>query len=522
MKTCKTIIGVVLVIALLLSVGCAGGGDKKVDTNQSVSTQTKDTPAQTQKDTLKIAYAKGPDTLDCNLTSNNEAERVFANIYGTLLKFDSDYKPQPYIAKSWEFSADGLQCTFHLRDDVKFHNGKKLTAKDVVYSFQKVQQSSFNGAFLTPVDKFEAVDDYTVKLSLKAPYGPLLNVMCEPLCGIVDSEAYETSMDSFKTKPISCGPYKVVELIPDNKLVLERFDEFFGGPAPIKKIDIMFIPDVSTMAIALEKGEVDAAEGISTNNRENIMANKKLNFFEAPATKYYHLAFNNQNEKLKDIKVRQAISYAINKKAVIGNAMDGVGKEAVCTVSEACFGFPANFSDYEYDPNKAKALLKEAGKEGLKFDIYISFNDLNKKIAETLQSDLNAAGFDVAVKIMERPGFVDAVGKGNFDVAVLSWSDSLMDADATVAYRFDRNFTGMAGNWSWIMDDKLMKYVVDARSTVDEQKRKDTYKEMFQYVKDQAFEKPLFFPMNNVGASKDLKVKGASPTGIYYYNEWTW
>lgn len=497
---------ILLVFVSMLAAGCGAG--KEAGTSG--------------KDTLKIAYSDNPDSLDCNLTSKNMCEKLCANIYGTLLRFDNNYKPQPYIAKSWEVSSDELTYTFKLRDDVKFHDGKKLTAKDVVYSLKKSQESSFNGAFLAPVEKFEAVDDYTVSLVLKAPYAPLLNVLCEPLIGIFNQETYEAAGDAFATKPISCGPYKVVEWIPENKVVLERFDDFFGGPAPIKNIEVMIIPDETTKTVALENGEVDAAENISTTDRQNVMNNQKLKYFETPSTRYMHLAINNESDKFKDVKVRQALSYSINKKAVIETSLDGIGKEAQCTINDKCFGFPENFTDYEYDTEKSKQLLTEAGKLGLKVEINIQYSELNKKMAETIQADLNKGGFDCSVKISEAGGFSDAVDKGTYELCILSWADSLMDADAIVSYRFDSHFMGWAGNWSRINDEKLNKLVADARSTNDVQKRKDYYKEMFQYVKDQAYEKPLYFPMNSIGAKKELSVESALPTGIYYYNDWSW
>lgn len=509
---------VFLVFVLMITAGCGTAANNSSDGKDAAANGS----GKSAKDTLKIAYSDSPDSLDCNLTSINMSEKMCANIYGTLLKFDGDYKPQPYIAKSWEISPDGLTYTFKLRDDVKFHDGKKLTAKDVVYSLKKSQESAFNGAFLAPVKEFKQVDDYTVSLVLVAPYAPLLNVLCEPLIGIFNEETYNAAGDSFKTKPISCGPYKVAEWLPENKIVLERFDDFFEGPAPIKTIEVRLIPDETTKGISIENGEVDAAENISTTDRQNIMNNKKLNFFETPSTKYFHMAINNENGKLGDVKVRQALSYAVNKKAVIDTAMDGIGQEAVCTVNDKCFGFPANFTEYEYNTEKAKQLLAEAGKTGLKIEIIIKYSELNKKMAETIQADLNKGGFDCSIKISEAGGFSDAIEKGNYDLCLLTWSDSLMDADAIVAYRFDSKFMGFAGNWSRIKDAKLEKLVVDARSTNDVEKRKEYYKQMFEYVRDQAFEKPLFYSMNNLAANKDLKIKKALPTGIYYYNDWSW
>ena len=504
--------------ALLAITGCSSSTDKSSGSKGS-SAQGDGSGA---KDTLRIAYTDNIENLDCNLTSNNICEKVFANIYGTMLKFDKDYKPQPYIAKSWEVSEDGLIYTFKLRDDVKFHDGKQLTAKDVAYSLKKSQESAFNGAFLAPVERFDVIDDYTISLVLKTPYAPLLNVLCEPLIGIVSEETYEASGDTFNVKPISCGPYKVIEWIPETKLTLERFDEFFGGPANIKNLEILIIPDLTTKTIALENGEVDVAENIATTDRENVIKNDKLQFSEVASTKFYHMAINNEVEKFQDIRVRQALCYAVNKKAVLETAIDGVGKEAQCTVNEQCFGFPEGFQDYEFNTEKAKQLLAEAGKTGLDVNINIAYNDVDKKMAETIQADLNNAGFNCSITISETGGFNDAVEKGNYELTLLSWSDSLMDSDAIVAYRYDSKFFGWAGNWCRIKDAKLEELVVAARSTNDVAKRKELYKEMYEHAREQAYEKPLFFPMNNIAANASLKCGEALPTGIYYYNEWSW
>lgn len=477
-------------------------------------------PAAQARDTLTIAYTDEPDSLYCFGTTINMAEKMCANIYATLLKFDENYNIIPYVAKEWSISEDGKVYTFKLRDDVYFHDGSHMTSADVLFSFETAKASAYSAFYLETAESFRAVDDYTFEITLHAPYSPFLNMLCEPFLGIINEKSLTELGEKFAQAPIGSGPYKVVEWAAGTKLTLVAFDKFFEGEPPIKNIVVKFIPDPSTKLISLENGEVDVADSIETNNIAAVESNKDLVMYKTASTKYGYMGLNNQGDKFKDnVKYRQAINYAINKDAIIQIAQDGMATPAVCTISDQTFGFPKNMVGYTYDPEKAAALVAEC--DSLEpFDIMCS-TAVSKKIAEAIQADLAKVGIVANVAMLERGGFFDALAKCNFDAFISSWADSLMDVDSVVAMRYDSSFVGDPGNYDWIIDEKIDQYMDDGRKEGDPEKRQAIYEEFFQYVSDQAVEVPLFYYTSSIAAS--TAVKGIKPmaTGIHYYNDWS-
>ncbi len=506
MKRRLCLLMVMVSVLSLLSFGC---GKQKVSDGDS-----------SNKDTLVIAYQDEAESLDCHATSTNQAEKMAANIYASLLKFDDNYTPQPYVAKSWEISDDKLTYTFELRDDVVFHDGHKMTVADVEYSFKRAMDSPFTACYCETFKEVKAVGDNSFQITLKAPYAPLLNVLCEPFLGIVYEDAVKAKGDKFGQEPIGCGPYKVKEWIPGTHILLEAHDKFFGGVAPIKYIKVVSIPDPSTKLISLENGQVDVADSIASNNRQTVIDNDELVLLEAPSAKYAYFGFNNEKELFKNLKLRQAINCAINKEAVIQIAMEGIAEPSTCTLCEKCFGFPSSLKGYEYNVEKAKQLLVESGLKDVKFEV-ICKDETGKKIAEAIQSDLKAIGIEISVLTLEAGGYYDRFDKCDFEAFYGTWSDSLMDPDPIVGMRYKSTYTGSAGNFIWLKNDKVDQLIDSARTEGDTEKRKAMYEEMLQYVSDQAYEVPLFYFLYNLGANKSVKNIKALPTGIYYYNTWS-
>jgi peptide/nickel transport system substrate-binding protein len=502
---------ILLVLVVAFSMLMTGCGDSKAASTEEAQ----------QKDSLVIAYTDEPDSLDCHNTSKNMSEKMCANIYATLLTFDDKYQVQPYVAKSWEISDDNLTYTFHLRDDVFFHDGKQMTANDVLYSMERGKASSYSSYYLEAVKEFKVVDDYTIQMVLNEPYAPLLNMLCEPFLGIINKESVDELGDAFGQTPVGSGPYKVVEWVPGTKIELEAFDKFFEGAPPIKNITVKFIPDPSTKLISLENGEVDVADSIATNNIASVEDNDSLVMLQTPSAKYCYMGINNQSEKFKNVKFRQAINCAINKEAIIQIAQDGIAQEAACSISDQAFGYPKNLKGYKYDVDMAKQLLTESGSNVTELNM-ICKDAVTKKVAESIQADLNKIGIKVNVSVLEAGGYYDAIGKGNFDTFIGAWSDSLMDADPVVGMRYHSKFVGDPGNYDWLEDQKVDDLIAAGRVESDKAKREAIYAEMFQYVSDQAVEVPLFYYVSNLGASKDLKGIKALTTGMYYYNDWSW
>jgi len=504
----KRSLAILLILTLALSTLLSGCGNPA----------TEEVPV---KDTLTIGYVQEPATLDWALSSNNMVEKMCANIYATMVKFDDNYKVVPYVAESWEISPDGLSYTFKLRDDVYFHDGKKMTAQDVAYTLKRAKEFPASSYYIESVNEITAIDDLTVQLTLLKPYPALMNMLCEAAMGIVNEETVTAMGDQFALTPVGSGPYKVIEWVPGEKIVYEAFDKFFLGEPPIKNVIAKFIPDPSTRLIALENGEIDLTDDMATNNFQAVEQNESLAFSKTPSSKYWYMGFNNQNDIFKNQKFRQAINTAINKEAVIQIAFDGTAVPAACTIAEVANGYPKNITGYTYDVEKAKQLLAESGVSVTTFELMVK-DATAKKIAEAIQADLNAIGITANINMVESGGYYDAIAKGSHQAWIGSWADSLMDADAVVGFRYLSSMAGDPGNYDWIKDDKLDNLITTGRQESDPAKRQAIYDELFQYVSDQAFETPLLYGQQTVSYNKDLKGVKAITTAIQYYNNWSW
>lgn len=505
-----------LISALVISLA-AGCGSQPTTSEQEPGSEQ-----QPVKDSLTVAYTDQVDSLDGYGSATLASERMCLLIDATLLRFDEDYNMVPYVAESWDVSEDGMVYTFHLRHDVYFSTGENVVAKDVVFSFNHGAASPFSSPWFIAFKEVRAIDDYTVEIELKYPYAPLLRTLCQPTNGIISQAAYEATGEDWYKNPISCGPYKVVDWSSTDKIVFERNEKFFEGVPPIKTINVVIIPDPSTKVIALQNGEIDAAVDVDSYQRQNVLNDKNLVLAEVPSSRYCYLGFNMSEEPFKsNLKLRQAINYAIDVEAVIASAMDGIAVPATCTMASNAECFPKDLKPYPYDLEKAKQLMAESGVKDLDINL-VCRSAGEQKVGQVIQSCLAEIDIKVTVLQLETGGYYDAADKSTFDTIIGTWGDSLLDPDGVIGYRYNSKLLGSAGNVLRVSDPKLDQYIKDGYSAIDPKKREQIYAECFQYVKDQAYEVPLFYFIYNVAYHKDLKNAGPNTTNMIFYHTWSW
>ena len=276
----------------------------------------------------------------------------------TLLTADENMDVVPCLADSWE-QVDDTTYKFHIRQGVKFHDGSEVKAEDVKFSLDRAINSAAVSYIVDFIDKVDVVDDYTVNVELKAPYAPALRNLSVPFAAIVPKAVVEADEEAFKLHPIGTGPYKFVEWKQGDSVTLERFDDYYAGPAETQKLVMKVIPEASQRTIALETGEVDLAYDLLPNDLEKVRSNSDLQLFEAPSLTCYYISMNMNKAPYDDQKVRDAVNYAIDRQLIIDTIASGSGEPADAIIAPAVFGY---FSPgaYEYDPEKAKSLLAEA------------------------------------------------------------------------------------------------------------------------------------------------------------------
>lgn len=380
----------VMSVSLLAGCGSSGGstsGDASGDAG-SVS----------YKDTITIATNTDQNYMDGQM--NNTSDVYLRAVYSQLVRRNTNNELEGDLAESWEVSEDGCTWTFHLKQGVKFHSGKELTAADVKASYDRLVDEEnpvrYTSLATGYISECNVVDDYTVQLVTPTPIAAFLANLTHRSNLILNSdyiEQYGAELGLTAESVDGTGPYKLASWDREQEMVLERFDDYYAGAVPTKTIDILVVPDANARQVALETGDVDITT-VATSEVPALVQNDSLQILMFEGIGSHGLQFNCANEYLKDTRLRQAVSYAIDRQAIIDALYSDIGERA-CTapVNPNVWGY-CDFGVIEQDQEKAKELMAEAGyPDGFEFSIMV-LTTYNKSVetCEMIVSDLAEVG----------------------------------------------------------------------------------------------------------------------------------
>ena len=452
---------VVLASMILLFIGCGEkNGAKKV------------------KEELIIAQDGESKSLDIHQGNDGFSLRANRLIYSRLVEADENMQIHPGLAESWQ-QLDDKTMQFKLRKGIKFHNGDDFTAEDVKFSFERMMNSPRIAFVLPPIERIDVVDDYTVNIVTKTPFGPLLAHLSHPALGMVSKKLLTENPEALKEKPIGTGSYKFKEWIYGDKLVLEKNEDFYDkNKRGLKYIVFKNVVEASNRAIGLETGEIDIATPISSVDEENIKNNPKLQLLTKPSISYTYIGMNMTKAPLNDIRVRKAINYAIDKQAIIDVILNGNGKIATSPIAPGVFGFTDKTKNYEYNVEKAKELMKEAGYEnGFTTSILVFSGEANTQTAEIVQAYLKEIGIDLKIEIVEVSAYWDMTERGVHNLFLGSRGVVTGDADYGLYAMYHSSAKGGAGNRDFYENEKVDELLDKAKTEIDPETRKKLYEE---------------------------------------------
>lgn len=439
--------------------------------------------------TLIAARAADAKGLDPHKQTAFSSFRVLELIYDPLLALDKDLNVVPNLAESWKWSDDGLTLTLKLRTNVKFHNGDPLTADDVKFSYERILDEKTAAAarsFFTAIDKIDTPDPATVVFTLKAPNAALLAAMTNPNSAIISKKQVTGGADPAKDD-VGTGAFKLVKWDPDKTLTLEANKDFWISGLPhLAGIEFRTIPDESSILAGLRAGTLDWA--LINDPRVAMVAGKdaKIVTLKSPALAYHVLQLNASRDLFKDVKVRQAISCAIDRSEVLKTASLGEG-ELTAPATSPLYRIPLDgLTCYKKDADKAKSLLKDAGKEsGLSFKVIVANDEPPTALAEAqnIQAQLQAIGVTMDIEQLELGVYVDRWLKGDFDAAV-ALNGGNPDPD-NMFYRYWHS-TGNLNKVANYSSPDLDKLLDQGRATTDPAKRKEIYTEVQKQLVDAA------------------------------------
>ena len=470
------------------------------------------------KTDIVVAMDADVDTLHPTDFSTTVELGVLNQIYDTLLYYSPDgtKDPEPRIAESYEISDDGLDYTFHLRDDVTFHDGTPVTADDVVFSIELYKASEYQGSQISMLSSVEATDEHTVVCHLDAPYSPFLQGICSPM--IASKAYYESSEDDFVNNPIGSGPYKFVSRAKGSNIKLEANEDYYRGAPEIKEVTFEVIPDSSTKAIALQTGEVNFAE-IDSATKPQLEANPAITIAEVPTSSFSYIAMNTEQEPFNDVKVRQAINYAIDRENLVAVCYDGEAEVNSNICAKERFGYSDDQFQYTYDPEEAKELLAEAGIETPYNLGEILVAEKYSNLATVIQNDLKAVGLDVTISVKEFNSYISDLQNGSYGITALNMT---LEGDTqTLEMAFTSDYIGIANNARY-SDEEMDKLFGQARTETDNDKRAEVFNEIFTKAQDEAIYAVMCNPMTLYAYNSDLTCPEFVLEGNYYLYDFSW
>ncbi|WP_180901612.1 ABC transporter substrate-binding protein [Martelella soudanensis] len=467
--------------------------------------------------TLKMAWSQDATGLDPHKQTAFASIRLLELIYEPLARTDAELNVVPAIAVSWEFSEDGKTLTFKLDPNAKFSNGDKVMPADVKASFERILDEATSAAarsnFLS-IESIDTPDDETVVFNLSQPDVPLLTAMSSINAAIVPAAAIEA--DTLGTQTTGSGPFVLKSWDPNSREVLEANSNWAGGTPGVDGIDISVLPDETAILASLRTGQVDFALINDPLVATLVPSNPGLTLDREPVLSYHVLQLNAEEGAMAELKVRQAISCAIDRQDVLDAALLGEGKVTGPLTMPAFATDPSELFCYTQDLDKARALMKEAGfADGFSAKVMAATGEppTAASEAQVIQSQLAEIGIDLDIEMMELNVYIDRWLKGDFDMAVA------LNGGRTDPYTMYNRYWTKDGNLNHVahyIDDELDTLMNEGRVETDPAKRKEIFAEFSKHITEVSPWVWLYTGYSYTASTDKVSGFEATPTGSLY------
>ncbi len=481
--------------------------------------------------TLRAGMQTDPVGLDPHLTTATSSRNMMENVYDTLVFYSADGRFVPGLAESWKASQDGLVWTFNLRRNVKFHNGRPMTAEDVVYTINRIRDPRTRapraGDF-ADVESVSAPDPYTAVFKLKKPYSPLIAKLSSSVWGaIVPREVVERDGD-LHTNPTGTGPFRFIGYTPQQRLVLVRNGDYWGFDETgrrlpyLDRIEFVFFPDAIARTTALRTGTVDFIEYVPSSEVRVLRADPNVEVLGGPSANFRAIYINNAVAPFNNVKVRQAMAWSVNRKEIIDTALFGVGGiDATGSVIP-----PGNFyalAKNVYDKpdiERAKRLLAEAGHpNGIDAELYVtSTYDFLRTPAEVIQAQMAKSGIRLRIVAADWSVYLPTVFAKRYVLTILGTSGQVDPDD----YVFNNFRTGDARNYVNFSDPVFDKLAEERQTVSGEAQRKRIYDQAQLRLQEMVPMVFLFHSTTYEAVRKSVQGFEHWPNQSYYGMRRTW
>lgn len=525
---------------LLLSIVLVACNDGELESTTTGATSDDGEPKDGGD--LIVGGLSAPSAFNSLYSTSSTSGTLQDFMFNGLVEMDENVEPQPDLAEDWKQSEDGLTWTFNLRDDVTWHDGEPFTADDVVFTYSLPIDDDYIGPRASSFEKFESVekiDDYTVQINLSAPQPDMLaspvgyHILPEHILGDVPVE--EIGKDEFNTKnPIGTGPYKFDEWKQGQYVRVVANDDYFEGRPHLDSITYKIVPDKNSLMAQFKAGDLDhlslSTEDIPSG--EKLASDGTANMESIESASYSFMLYNLKHPALKDKAVRQALAHGLDRQSVVDNVLDGKGNLINIPGVPFMPAYNENPPVFDYDPEKAKELLNDAGwkegkdgireKDGESLSFSIVSNQGNKVSEKIMliakQQWEEELGAEVSTEIIESSAYSDQIHRHEFDIAMRAWSISL-DPGISSAFATDQMEDG--SNYGYYSNPEVDRLREESDLEPDQDKRFELIEEAQGII---AEDQPYLFLFNSdtyTLYNPDLKGITIHPKASFYrVNEW--
>ena len=531
----KKLLAVVLAGTMMLSFGgCSESDSSDSGEKTESSEETKETSEKKSKEeagekvvTALVAEGLNPDMADA--IQSSEDMRLYEMVYEPLVKYGEGGEIEPCLAETWEISEDGTTYTFHLREDVKFSDGSDFNADSVVMNTDRWLKDGFS----SPLLEVNKVDDYTVEFVFQEAAYPCLIELTYPRPYRMLGESALDKDGNFK-KMVGTGEWMIDSYEPEKEVVMVPNPYYYGEAPKVDKVILKQVGDGQSRCMALQSGEADISiSDIPTENKTVIEGDDSLDTYEVDGSLAFFLIENYENPKLSDIKVRQALNYAIDKQAIVDNLLDGEGTAATGLMTpNTPYVTEENSKGYEYDLEKAKTLLKEAGYEdtdgdgivdqdgeALSFTLTFQTEEYSawKSVCEFIQSEYAKAGIGIELNQVESGAYYDAIwDTRDFELIIYRTYEDSWNPHGFIKGMFYQGEGTKAVCW---YDEQLSNNIADVLKKTDEKEKQAGWDTIFKIIDENAYTVPLYYPSVKYVYNKRLTGIEKAPTS-YEAVEW--
>lgn len=470
--------------------------------------------------TLVMIIESSPTNLDPRVGLDAQSEQIGGLLFDNLLSRDEHLNVKPGLADSWEI-ADPKTYVFHLRHGVRFSDGRPLTSRDVKWSFDSVLQGkvrSPKAGTYKQVERIDAPDASTVVFHLKQPWAAFLwNVAGGEGMGIVPYGSGE----EISQNPIGSGPFRFVTAEQDREVVIERNHYYWGERTKLDRVRFMVVPDTTTRALELRKNSADVEINALTADIEHtLQAESHLATLRGPGTRLAYLAFNLRDPILRDVRVRRAIAYAIDRPALVHYLWRDEARLASSVLPPESWAYAAKVMQYQYDPEKARRILDDAGylaKDGVRFRFTMktSTEESSRAMAAVFQQQLREVGIALDIRSFEPATFMADVTHGEFQMYSLRWVGGNEDPDMFNYAFHSSSIIPKGANRQYYSNPKVDVLIEKAQAELDQKARKQDYAEIQQILANDLPYVYLWYFDNLMVYSKRVHGLELNPSGSF-------